>query len=419
MQNGPAPTPPSSRMVEIDALRGFCLLGILLVNIELIHSPSHYAELIGISLWTQPWDQAVDRFIDIFVAGKFYPIFSFLFGFGYVWFMRRAEREGHMRFFRRTALLLFFGLLHLFLFWWGDVLTWYAFTSLFLPLFYQIKPRTLLIWAFSLPFIPLMLTALAVMFAGTNEDLAYDPQWVTQMKSLMESSLVAYGEGGFEEAFRQRLADIAFVSTNMIISAIFFVLPMFLLGMHAAKTKWLFPREESSRVVPAVGLVTLIIGIPFTLLKWWSEKRLDPELTTAYDLWNMAGTVLGDFPLSFFYICAVIYLYRRFARWKGWTVLASAGRMSLSNYLAQTIVLTTLFYGYGFALYGRIGPATALLIALVLYIAQLVVSVLWMNRFTYGPMELLWRKGTYGFAFRSAQPDESKANRGQQSNGGG
>lgn len=54
MQNGPAPTPPSSRMVEIDALRGFCLLGILLVNIELIHSPSHYAELIGISLWTQP-----------------------------------------------------------------------------------------------------------------------------------------------------------------------------------------------------------------------------------------------------------------------------------------------------------------------------------------------------------------------------
>src|SRR5690606_11382521 len=98
---------------------------------------------------------------------------------------------------------------------------------------------------------------------------------------------------------------------------------------------------------------------------------------------------------------------------------ASAGRMSLSNYLAQTIVLTTLFYGYGFALYGRIGPATALLIALVLYIAQLVVSVLWMNRFTYGPMELLWRKGTYGFAFRSAQPDESKANRGQQSNGGG
>ena len=348
------PSPPSQRLVEIDALRGIALLGILLVNIELMYSPGNYMQLIGVVPWTNTADQAVYAFLSFVAAGKFYPIFAFLFGLGYMLFMRRAEQMagvGHSFFFRRTALLFLFGIIHMLFLWWGDILTWYALTSLLLPMFYRSQPKTMLVWALILLMIPLVLISLAVMAAGLDAEAAQSGLSVAQLQAMMETAAETYAGGNYADIFRQRLTDIGFLLSSMFISMLFFVLPMMLFGMHAAKTKWLWPEQRDNRQtesrsgddVTRVAVITLLVGISFTLLKMWSEAKLDPELTTVYDLWHMTGTVFGDFALSFFYICVAVLAYRHFSSWKGWTVLAHAGRMSLSNYLLQWVVLTTIF----------------------------------------------------------------------------
>lgn len=391
------PVRPDERIAVLDVLRGLALFGILLVNMELFHSPAVYADLLKEQLWTHPADVFAAGLVSFLAQGKFYTIFSFLFGFGFYVFMRRAERKTpnpERLFYRRITVLLVFGILHILFLWWGDILTWYALAGFLLPAFYRAKPRTLLVWAFSLLSVLSVLTLLLVLLLSGE---GTETSWTDSLyRDLMNASWQAYGEGGYGDSFRQRMTDVGFLLFNSILSTLFFVLPMFLFGMYAAKKGWLSDLNRHAGMIRRIWLVALGIGIVFTGLKEWSDRQIDPNATTVHDFWNTLGMTVGDVSLCFFYIASVLLLFRKAPDGKAWNFLGSAGRMALTLYLTQTVVCTTLFYGYGFGLYGQIGPAVGVLIAVMLYALQLLFSRWWMTRHAYGPMEWLWRRLTYG-----------------------
>lgn len=391
-----SPIASNERIVALDVMRGVALFGILMVNMAMFHTPVH-ADLLN-----QPVEQGVHRWVGNLVAwlfeGKFYTMFSFLFGYGFMLFMaRQAARVGERAsgfFIRRLLVLLLIGVAHAILLWWGDILMLYALTGLLLLGFYRAKVKTLLIWVLALWTSVVGLIALVVQLSGLmpmsdTERAAI----ISELQMRLEQAYVAYS-GDFSSALSQRISDLGYMSGSLIISALFLVLPMFLLGMAVARLQWI--AKPAQAPLKAIWWVSLVLAVVFTALKVWSESRVDVSASSIYDVWQMLGTVIGDPAGSVCYMTSILLIVRAGAN--GWLVrsLAATGRMALTNYLLQTLICTTLFYGYGFGLYGNVSAGTGLLIVLAVYTVQVMLSRWWMGRFAYGPMERLWRLGTYG-----------------------
>lgn len=380
------PTGVNERIISIDVMRGFALLGIFVVNMLFFHTPYIY---INPYTWYQnPSDYETFKMIDIFVQGSVYPLFSMLFGYGLAMQYMKSEANGSpfSKFaVRRLSVLLIIGCIHAFLIWAGDILITYALAGFVLILIIRLKPIWLLLISIFLFLIPNgLLNGLVYLGSLIEPDAMIIYTGIQQI----EASIVAYGQGSWGDIFSQRLADWLYMSGNglIIISMLFTIVPFLLLGAAAAKWKLIERARELKVFWIITVLVTLIAG---TAIKWL------PYLTEA-NLFTMSVQDTFGGPLQAIAYAGVIAMVCSIPIGaKILSPISKAGRMSMTIYLMQSIIATTIFYSYGFGLYGKIDISTGTWMAVGIFALQIVFAEFWFMKFKQGPVELLWRKLTY------------------------
>ncbi len=396
------PVQPGERIEEMDVLRGFALLGILLMNIEGFVGPLA-ASMSGQDPALTGADRIVDWLIYVLVQGKFMTLFSLLFGMGFAIMLERAQargRNGTGLYARRLLVLLAFGIAHAVLLWSGDVLISYALVGFALLLLFRNAPaRHLPVWAISVTVVLVgLVMALGLMMqfmAAMPESQAMLAAQSADMATTIEAERQAYGGGSYAQATLQRAKDTAWMLSALPVFGLL-VLVMFLLGAWLMRAGIMRDIATHARVFRRLLLAGFAVGLPLALLSATFMPSMDP---THLDLrsagWQSVMLVAGIL-MSLGYM-AMIVLAMQQPAWRvrlSW--LAPAGRMALTNYLMQSLICTTLFYGYGFGLFEQLPRAWQPLFVLALFAAQVAFSHAWLARFRYGPMEWLWRWLTYG-----------------------
>ena len=391
-----APIAPKERIEILDVLRGFALFGILLVNMAAFNTPWIYLMNSEVVWWTAPIDRAAELLIHFVAQGKFYSLFSFLFGLGFsIQMLRADDRGGSLAplYRRRLFALLLFGLTHAFLLWYGDILATYAILGFFLFFFRKRQAKTVLIWAVVLLLLPMVV--MPALFFAIGSDEAFLTNMSDSMRLSVDLSVRAYGQGGLAEMMAQRAADASMILSGIPFAG-FSIFGTFLLGLYAGKRDLFRKIPEHIPFIRRINLWGLVLGLIGNAMVVVGFAFAKPMTVSLPAIVQFVGYTFGVPALFLFYTTSLILLFQR-PEWRTrLLILAPAGRMALSNYLLQTIICTTLFYNYGFGLYGKVGPALGIVFTLVIWGAQIPLSAWWLRRFRFGPAEWLWRSMTYG-----------------------
>jgi uncharacterized protein len=392
---------PEERIRLLDALRGFALFGILLANI------------IG---WSWGWyaavaaeragrpvpavDQAAQFLHLLLIDGKFYTIFSLLFGIGFALQLARLEgrgADGLAIFRRRLLVLLAIGLIHLVLIWDGDILTLYALLGLTLPFFRGWSDLMLLGLAAALILLPIPGYAL-VAAAGIDLNLGLDDfgyRIFAQFGGVQgqEQELAWFRRDGWQAHIAWVLSGWPFRIGGLIESwRIPKVLGIMLIGLWVGRRLVDGRLLADRRLLRRVALAGFAVGLPVNLA-YAALGGLDQDTFLA----GFAATIayaVGVVPLGLAYAASFVLLWDRAAPVLG--MLAAPGRMALTNYLMQSLFGIAIFYGIGLGLAARLPVTTVYAIAIAIFAVQILLSNLWLSHFRQGPMERLWRLGTYG-----------------------
>ncbi|MEK4228473.1 DUF418 domain-containing protein [Solibacillus sp. FSL H8-0538] len=380
------PVGANERISSLDILRGFSLLGILLVNMFGFYLPMPY--VFDLSYWfTEAQDIILHQILDIYVQSSFYPLFSMLFGYGLAMQYMKAQKTG-TNFYqfapKRLVILFIIGMLHAILIWWGDILAIYAFCGFFLLMLLRFKGGTLLTIALAInglfhAFL-LFVYAQMGMLSMPVEKAAVDI-------TAIENVITAYGVGTWTDAFMQRLDDLSLqMGGDMWISGLFTILPYMLVGAAAAKWRLIERAKEKMGLWIALAILGLGLGIFI--------KSAPITFTRTYGL-DYLKVYVGGPLLSIGYIAVIVLVCLLPIALKLLGPIAKAGRMSMTLYLMQSVICTTLFYHWGFGLYGQVDVQMGIYIALGIYATQLVIAELWLSKFTQGPVEATVKKLTY------------------------
>lgn len=394
-----APTLTAERHDVLDALRGFALFGIFAANIRYFSGWDYVGAetrlaLSGDGYWI--YDLLNLALID----GKFYTLFSFLFGLGFALQLHRLTGKGAAAkqiYLRRTAVLLGFGLIHLFIFWEGDILTPYALLGFVLLAVWSWSDRTLLIAAGIALLVPVGGYALFWAFEIDQSLGLYDLAYDVMMPPGADDDMVNLGLTGWGDRLQASIAGgvgrFGYFFDSWRWPKLFAIM---LLGMWAGR-----------RLVRGqlLGDTRLLVGV--LLVGGVSGAIAGPILASLDGIgWARPYSKDGFFAMTA-YSFAVIPLGLAYAAgfvllWRGGSgvlrVLAAPGRMALTNYLSQTLIGLTVFYGVGFNQAGLWSIERLLVFVCAVFAGQVVISHIWLRYFQYGPMEWLWRALTYGHA---------------------
>jgi uncharacterized protein len=398
------PVSPGERIVLVDALRGLALLGILVVNMGYFAHPftSQIAGTVPPGGWL---DRLVADAIRFLAAGKFYALFSLLFGLGLFVQMERSQSRSlpfKGRWSRRMLVLLAIGLAHGLLVWAGDILTVYAVLGFPLLAFRSRSSRTLVIWAAAL------LVVLAGLLGGVATFMAHDPGMAPVSAAgpdpyavLSERALRIYGSGSVGQILQQRAADFARMFATFAISFGPSVFSMFLLGIWLGRKGVLREPTRHRRFLRRLLALGLAVGIPANVAFLVAHRALSATegfvaADDAPSAATLASLVLGGPAFCLVYLSGASLLWLRETPRRALGALAPVGRMALTNYLMQSVVCTSIFYSYGLGLFGKVDAAVGLALTLLIYVAQVAASHWWLARFRFGPVEWLWRRLTYG-----------------------
>jgi uncharacterized protein len=406
-ENGVAASPLAAgeRLVALDVVRGFALLGILLMNVEFFLRPVQ-ALVLGREQWPQAVDRAAGWLVAAFVQGKFYILFALLFGMGFAIQLERWGRDGGPfagRFLRRMAGLAAIGLLHATLIWYGDILFSYALIGVALLAFRRTPVRRLPAWGLALVVVPLLVgTALrwqtgrsAERATGGGPAAQARAEYLAGVRAGAAEAERVYRSGTPAEIQVQRVED-ARLQFGFFPFFAPGVLGIFLLGAWFVRAGVVADPEAHAALLRRLTRTGLALGAPLAVAAMHlgadaGQADVSPHALGGHVVMQAASLLLG---LAYF--AGLL----RIARRPGWVSrlapVAAAGRMALSNYLLQSILVTALAYGWGLGLYGRVPRATQLLLALAVWGVNLAVSHWWLARFRFGPAEWLWRSITYG-----------------------
>ncbi len=401
--NSLGPTKPQERIDLLDVLRGVALLGILTVNMALFANPAQYVVtplaqergLDAVVLWAIRW----------LAEGKFYALFSLLFGLGFTLQLARAEARGRRFgpvYLRRTGVLLVFGVLHGLLLWVGDILAIYAVLGLALLLFRKMRLRRVLIWAVILILLPTLFIAASFgLIAAGSQDPAVAVEIQAQldaqtaaMQAQVAEAYTVYGQGSYGEITAQRARDLLFM-WQMTLFIMPNILGMFLVGAYLGRRGILADPAAYQpllrRLLVWGGGVGLVLnGVYATLIGDLSRTQPSGPLLIA-----TVSQAVGAPLLMLAYVAGLALLWLRPAWQTRLRTFAPAGRMALTNYLMQSVICTLIYYGYGLGLFGQVGAALGLLLTLAIFAVEVVWSRWWLARFRFGPVEWLWRTLTY------------------------
>lgn len=425
----PAPPPPpdvpvpgDERIGSLDLLRGVAVLGILMVNVWTFALPFPAALDPNLPGFDQGADRAAYALVGMVFYNKMMPIFSMLFGAGIVLFTSRVEARGGRsgrRWFARQFWLWVIGLLHGYLLWNGDILVPYAVAGLILYRFRRLRPRALVVLAVVALLVPKLgmygLGEFMGAVRGTADEARVRQEAGEELTSRQEQFLEIWEEsgaawsptaegmaeiaadmrGGYGGIFRRSGGELLMMHLVFYpLGAGWGIAGLMLLGMALFKTGVL-TGARSDRFYAAMAALGYGVGLPGT---WLGLRYLDAHfadmvrmLQAGFLLTDTFGTVV-----ALGHVGLIVLAARR--RWlpRLQARLAAAGRMAFTNYLAQTVLGVTAFYGYGFGLFGQVGRAEQLVFVLAVWILQLLWSPWWLARYRFGPAEWLWRTLTYG-----------------------
>lgn len=388
-----APVTGTDRIVALDVLRGFVLLGILVMNIQSFGmpiaaymNPTAYGDLTGANLWV--WIAS-----HVFFDQKFIAVFSMLFGAGVVLMTSRAGAAGKGLHRRRMGWLVLFGLLHAHLFWYGDILYAYGMAGLIAVTLRHARPRTLIAAAgFCLVLgsaIPVgMMTAMPADQAADMRDTMWRPT-----PERIDAELAAYRGGPLSQASHRTPEALAFETFIFAFFVIWKILALMWIGMALLKTDVLTARR-TPRFYATMAAAGFGVGLPLVI--WGMRENFAHGWSFEYSMlyggqWNYWGSVA----VALGYIATIMAVVRSGALGALGRRLAAVGRTAFSNYILQTVIATTIFYGHGFGLFGSVERTGLALIVLGIWALQLIVSPIWLRHYRFGPLEWLWRTAVY------------------------
>lgn len=366
------------RIQVLDILRGFAIFGILAVNIGGFASPAFFPGYAP--EYAGAWDELANDLMLLLAEGKFYTIFSFLFGLGFSVQFARAEGKGKdlkSIYPRRLWILFGLGILHSILFWYGDILRLYALLGFALFMFRNRSNRTLAIWAGLLLLISFMFLTL-VGGPNVNEPIPG--------MDLVAMAREAYSSASFLDVvvFQALFSPFSFLAIALFQGLS--VMALFLLGLLAGRLRILERVGEVRSQFVRVLRLGILIGLPLNALFVYSSSSLIKSF----------AFVFGAPVLSAAYVAGLALFAETRAGQTILTPIANVGRMALTNYVLQSLVCSLLFFGFGFGLYEQVGAAGLWSITFVVYLCQIPLSAWWLAKFQFGPLEWLWRSLTYG-----------------------
>jgi uncharacterized protein len=382
----------------LDALRGFALFGILLANLMgfVVGPAPESMRLVHVGAALAG---PVEFLLEWLVVGKFYSLFSLLFGIGFAIQLGRLEArgEGATRYARRLVVLFGFGLAHMLLLWLGDILSLYALVGFALLLFRRASDRTLLVSAALLWLSPILWQA-AMSYAG------FAPQ-----QPLIDAAIRTFAQFGIDArqgpfpiwTSPDYLVHLRAHPGEILVRYHDFVeqlrpakvLAMFLLGLWAGRRRIFADPGAHLPLLRRIMIYGFLLGLPLAFARAGLSDL--GEDTPTHQLLEEVAYCLGTPILALAYAAAFALLWNRSSGGR-LAMFAPAGRMALTNYLAQTFLMCLLFFGWGFALIGRLHLGFLPLVAVAIFGLQVAYSGWWLRRYRMGPLEWLWRTLTYG-----------------------
>lgn len=394
----PAPVEERERITAIDALRGVALLGILILNIWAFSmpgaayiNPTAYGDLEGANYWV--W-----YFSHLLCDQKFMTIFSMLFGAGIVLMTSRIEQAGRSSAgvqYRRMGWLVLFGLLHAHLIWYGDILYGYGMCGLGAWFFRKFQPKWLLLIGTALLTVPIFFNlAMGLTMPHWPAEALVDMQQDWAPSAEIVAQEVAVYQGSWLDQMSNRVPTAFFFQTFIFaIWGAWRVGGLMLIGMALFKLG-VFSARRSNQFYLSFILLALLVGLPLTGIGVYRNFAVNWDVMYSFflgSIYNYVGSVftsLGWVGLVMLIIKhgALNWLMRR---------LQAVGRMALTNYLMQSLICTTIFYGHGLGYFGQVERTGQFAIVVGVWIVQLIISPIWLKYFLFGPMEWVWRSLTY------------------------
>ena len=372
-------TGKSTRIHEIDAVRGIALFGILLVNIFVFHAPyAHYSTFYG--AFTGWQELALGGMLSL-AAGKFLFLFSFLFGYG-IQLQSKSKGDSFTSYhFKRMVILFLFGVIHILVFWFGDILANYAVLGLLIMPFLKWNTSSLIILSVCIYAIRPLYYFGVVLFGWPT--IGVNPP------ADLDTFVQTFSSGDYLDIARLRMLEWTSFQLENLIWYIPKTFATMILGMAASKWKL------SSKLVQYRGWYTKMgIGLLLIVLLWAFFKGsffalFDME---AQPLWR---PVLIGLNLGFEVVQGCVYFALFFLLFSSFQTLrqpmAATGRLALTNYILQSMICVLIFYGFGWGLYGSLHPTDLIWITLVVFIVQVLMSKAYLTQYKFGPLEWLWR----------------------------
>ncbi len=397
----PAPAPISApeRIIAIDVLRGFALLGILVMNIQgfatisaAYMNPTAYGTLEG-------GEYVVWLLCHLFADQKFMTIFSLLFGAGIVIMADRQQAKGRSAaalHYRRMAWLLVIGLIHGYLIWYGDILYIYALCGAIVFLLRRLPPWLLVVFgilSISVASAYSIMVGFSIPYWPEEQLLTLEREDWAPPADLVEKELAIY-RGSWLEQLPHRAEATFFMQTFLfLILFLWRAGGLMLIGM--ALYRWgVLTGKRSNLFYTAMIVIGLFVGLP--LIMYGVRCNFAAGWGIRYSFFHGGQfNYWGSLMMSTAYIGAIMIACKYELLTRLLRPLAAVGQMALTNYLLHSIVCTTIFYGHGFGQFGHFSRVQQIMTVFAIWAVQLAVSPIWLHYFRFGPFEWLWRSLSY------------------------
>ncbi|MEM6475364.1 MAG: DUF418 domain-containing protein [Pseudomonadota bacterium] len=397
----PTSSPISGRITELDALRGLAVIGIVWMNVYVFALPAqgYYNPLAwqGAEGINAPLDRIVWAVSFVFIEDKFRTLFAMLFGAGCIILIERASERGETRIWRahyaRMAVLFVIGFVHATLLASNDILRGYALAGCALPFLAHLSVRALV--AISIGLVAIHLGGGIVAFGGAIYDWSRglngsDQVMFAERNFGVDPLAVQYaldlGRESFDERVTRRIDTIP-AQLQTIAGSVPINLAAMTLGMALWKDRML-AGEWRTFQLQRLAAVCALCTIPCLLgLAWWVSDRGFPGVLAGPT--SLILSAPFDTALGLAYAALAMALFN--GEGKLTRLLAAAGRLSLSNYVMTSVILSAIFSSWGFGLFGYVSRTEALVISFLPIAVMLVWSPLWTDRMGQGPLERLWR----------------------------
>ncbi|MEO8010185.1 MAG: DUF418 domain-containing protein [Dokdonella sp.] len=386
-----APSVPGERLLQLDVLRGLAIFGVLMVIIGYFCGADLALEA-GLS-YSMGWGgERLYALSGVLLEGKAAALLAILFGAGLAIQHESGVKRGVSGLpfaLRRTAALALIGTLHTFLLSNIDILLDYAVISLLVLPFLRLSAGRIL-WAIPLVLLAAgLISAPALMFAL---DLP--------AAEMHELNLAHYGQGSWFDALEYRIWEtVAVVGPMRLANRLVILAPFFIVGVAAWKSGLLLAPAQHRRTLVWVFVLCFGCGLVANLLPQEDLNRWANQLSVRpLRVLIKASFFLAKLCLTFGYAAGVLLLLQHSMWRRCLAVMAPLGRMALTQYLLQSVICTTIFYGFGIGLYGKLPMIWVLLLGVSLFALQVIASWIWLAHFRLGPVEWVWRRLSYGRA---------------------